>query len=328
MRTVELSRMVIATGVAVAGLLAAADRAFAQAQPPQHPVAAHRARVHHAVQTHRQNVGGAIQTHRQNVGGAIQTHRQNVGDARRTRAGNVVDRRTAARATLAACDPATIASDGTVALPPMTIVAPPPSTPVTVVQPTTPAPTPAPTTPATTTDPPPGAAAEQADDEALSSDELPDAFAGSTSYDVVRIEDRGTTVVLKVGGNQTKVRLVGVAPVTLGQNVNLPDRPGGRRLPSTEGFVENLLKGEKVYVVYDTNVNEEDVDRKCVAYVFRAPDGLLVNLEVIRAGFAVVDTRYAFDQKDVFMRYQEAAKKADKGIYGIIKRIRAARDGK
>ena len=71
------------------------------------------------------------------------------------------------------------------------------------------------------------------------------------------------------------------------------------------------------------SVLEEDADGKIVAYLFRAPDGLLVNLEVIRAGFAVTDTGYDFDQKETFIEYQDRARKADKGIYGLVKRIRA-----
>ena len=118
--------------------------------------------------------------------------------------------------------------------------------------------------------------------------------------------------------------MIGLTAVTLGQDVSLPDRPG-RRLPSTEVFVENLLKGESVYVVYDSQAAEEDADKKCVAYLFRAPDGLLVNLEVIRAGFGVADTSYAYDQKDTFVTYQEAAKKAGKGMYGIIRRFQSMR---
>ena len=69
-------------------------------------------------------------------------------------------------------------------------------------------------------------------------------------------------------------------------------------------------------------VAEEDADGKCVAYLFRAPDGLVVNLEVVRAGFAVTQSGYEFDQKSLFEKYQASAQAAGKGIYGIIRRLR------
>jgi len=290
MRTQRVVRIVISTvkfWMLTGLLLAGVETVFAQVQ---HPLAARRVRAHR------------VQTHRQNVAGAVHSQRQNVADVRRDRVDNVRDHRAAVRAprvVLPHYAPATVAASGSVAYPP----APP-----------------APVTLPPVENPPP----EDNAFEPLGSNELADPFEGSQSYPVTRIEDGGVTVVLKVGRGETKVRMVGVAAVDLQGRVNLPERFAGLRLPSTERFVGHLLKGESVYVVYDTQVAEEDADKKCVAYLFRAPDGLLVNLEVVRAGFAVVDTGYEFDQKSAFIKYQDLARRADKGIYGIItKRINA-----
>lgn len=358
----------VAMGTALAIAFAFADRAQGQAQPPQHPLAAHRARVHHAARTHRQNVHGALQTHhqnvsanvqarRQNLAGNVQTHRQNSAAARQSFVNNVSDNRAAvaaARATLPPCQPATLLPSGNVVypteplyVPPITINAPPPApsvptvtvnappapTPVaptaapSIASPSTPSPAPSvnPVGPATSS---PGAGADEADNDELGSDEPADPFEGSTSYPVLRVEDGGITVVLKVGDGETKVRMIGVTSVSLAQKANLPERLTGKRLPSTESYMENLLKGENVYVVYDRKVAEEDAERKCVGYVYRAPDGLMVNLEVIRAGFAVADMTYDFDQRETFAKYQDAAKKAGKGIYGIVERIKASKGEK
>lgn len=287
----------------------------------QHPLAARRVRVHR-VHTHRTNVAGAVRDHRQDVVGTVhdrrvdavdrvRDHRQDIVDTRQDRAQDIVGRRTAvaaARAILPPYVPATIASSGSIVVPPA---------PVTLTEPAPP--------------PPPPAATLSPDDEAyegLSSDELPDQFDGSPSYPVVGLEDGGITAILKVGQGKTKVRMIGVAAVALGDRVNVPERFAGLRLPSTERYVDNLLKGESVYVVYDTRVSEEDADKKCVAYLFRAPDGLLINMEVIRAGFAVVDNRYDFDQKETFTKYQDSARQAERGIYGMVQRISASRSDK
>lgn len=292
-------------------LLLAIDPVLAQVQ---HPLAARRVRIHR-VHTHRTNVASAVHDHRQDVAGAIhdrradavgrvQDHRQDIVENRQERAENIVQRRTAAvaaRAILPTYVPATIAASGS-------IVAPP--TPVTLTE---------------TAPPPPPTSPSEDDYEGLASDELADQFEGSPSYPVLRLEDDGVTAVLKVGQGETRVRMVGVAAVQFGEHANLPERFAGLRLPSTERYVDNLLRGENVYVVYDTRVSEEDADKKCVAYLFRAPDGLMVNLEVIRAGFAIVDDRYDFDQKELFAKYQASARSADKGIYGIIRRINASK---
>lgn len=307
-RTRRLARTWLALGIALAG----SDALLAQVQ---HPLAARRVRIHR-VHTHRTNVAGAVHDHRQNVAGAIhdrrvdavervQDHRRDIVETRQDRAGDLARRRTAAvaaRAILPAYAPATLAPSGSIIVP---------TTPVTFTE-APPPPPPAPVDPEDTYD-------------GLASDELPDQFEGSPSYPVLRLEDGGVTAVLKVGQGETRVRMVGVAAIALEDRVNLPERFAGLRLPSTERYVDNILRGESVYVVYDTRVAEEDADKKCVAYLFRAPDGLLVNLEVIRAGFAVVDNRCDFDQKEAFTKYQETARKADKGIFGIVQRIKASK---
>lgn len=277
----------------------------------QHPLAARRIHAHR-VHTHRTNVAGAVRDHRQdaisavhdNRAGAVdrlRDHRQNVVDTRQDRAQEIVGRRTsiaAARAILPSYAPASIAASGSIVVPPAA---------VTFAE------------PAATTPP------AQEPDDALSSDEPQDDFEGSPSYPVIGVEDDGATAVLKMGQGTAKVRMIGVATVALGDRVNVPERFSGLRLPSTERYLENLLKGENVYVVYDTRVAAEDADKKCVGYLFRAPDGLMINLEVIRAGFAVVDNRYDFDQKATFNKYQDAARTAERGIHGMIQRIGASR---
>ncbi len=227
----------------------------------------------------------------------VHTRRENVVDVRQNRVDNVRDRRVAARSVLPSYAPARVATSGTIVVPPAPV---PVKIPV-------------------AKNPP----AQDNAIEGLPSDKLADPFEGSPSYPVTRLEDGGVTVVLKTEQGETKVRMVGVAAINLGDRVKLPERFAAARLPSTERFVGHLLKGESVYVVYDTQVAAEDADGKIVAYLFRAPDGLLVNLEVIRAGFAVTDTNYDFDQKATFIEYQNRARGADKGIYGLVKRLRA-----
>jgi len=144
------------------------------------------------------------------------------------------------------------------------------------------------------------------------------ALAGSPAYKVVRLESDGLTVVLDVDGQETKVRMIGVVPLQV--QGDRPDGPPSRsrlprpsRPPMTGLFLTNLLQGESVHVVYDPAVEEEDSEGNCVAYLYRAPDGLLVNLEIIRQGFAAVDARGTFEEKATFLHYQDKARKLQKG---------------
>ena len=122
-----------------------------------------------------------------------------------------------------------------------------------------------------------------------------ESLAGSQAYKVVRLEGGGLTAVLEVEGEEAEIRMIGVAPLEAGTE----GRPA-RRSRMTQMFLDNILRGESVHVVYDSMVADEDADGKYVAYLYRAPDGLLVNTEVIRQGFAAADTSYDFEEKESF----------------------------
>lgn len=150
-------------------------------------------------------------------------------------------------------------------------------------------------------------------------------MADSPSYKVVGVEDDGLTIVVDVDGQRTPVRMIGLAePQQKGNDKESSGAPMGRKGPGRDGpprlptgiFLENMLNGEDVYIVYDSMVEDQDEDGKYVAYVYRAPDGMLLNSEVIRQGFAVVDPGYDFAEKDTFLYYQNKAQQARKGLWG------------
>ncbi len=152
-------------------------------------------------------------------------------------------------------------------------------------------------------------------------------MADSPRYKVVSVEDNGLTIVVNVDGQETPIRMIGLAEP---ENKKTDDRPspgpgahrdsmgmrgGPGRVPPTDIFLQNLLKGEEVYVVYDSMVQEQDEDGNYVAYVYRAPDGLLLNSEVLRQGLGVVDPGYDFSEKETFLYYQNQAQQAQKGLW-------------
>jgi len=149
-----------------------------------------------------------------------------------------------------------------------------------------------------------------------------ESLADCVAYEVLSIGDDGLSAVLDIDGERATVRMIGVAPI----ETQRPQRPqssdaGSSRRPASKGggmtrlFLENLLKGESVYVVYDSMVAEQDEDGKFVAYLYRSPDGLLVNMELVRQGFAGADASYDFEEADSFAYYQRNARKLGKGLY-------------
>lgn len=119
----------------------------------------------------------------------------------------------------------------------------------------------------------------------------------------------GLTVTVKIDGQETPVRLLGVAEAKTAEG-DLPLSP--------EAFLRNLVSGEFVRLVADETLDETDEEGRRVAYVYRMPDGLLVNLELVRQGYAVTAREYAFDQLDAFLIYQRRARADHRGLWATV----------
>jgi len=52
-----------------------------------------------------------------------------------------------------------------------------------------------------------------------------------------------------------------------------------------------------------------------VAYVYREPDGLLVNLELVRQGYGHALTEYPFDGLEQFIAAEREAREARRGLW-------------
>ena len=134
-------------------------------------------------------------------------------------------------------------------------------------------------------------------------------FAGDTAYKIVRVID-GDTVKIDYNGKATNVRLIGVdTPETVH-----PNKPVEAYGKEASNFTKNLLQGESVYLRYD--VERTDAYGRLLAYLYRAPDGLFVNLEIVRQGYGHAYTRFPFKHMELFRHYGNRARTAGKGLYG------------
>jgi len=134
--------------------------------------------------------------------------------------------------------------------------------------------------------------------------------SGRQTYKVERVVD-GDTVVLLMDGQPTKVRLIGVdTPETVH-----PKKAVEYYGKEASRFLKNLLGGEEVWVEYASENATKDKYGRVLAYLYRAPDGLFVNAEIIRQGYGHAYTRFPFKYMEEFRSYERAAREAQRGLW-------------
>jgi micrococcal nuclease len=136
----------------------------------------------------------------------------------------------------------------------------------------------------------------------------PSPISGRSSATVARVVD-GDTVIARVGGEELRVRLIGIdTPETVA-----PDQPVECYGPAASAFTHRRLEGRDVELEFDV----ERLDRygRTLAYVWLG--GELFNETLVREGYAVVttfppDVRYV----DRFVAAQRAAREQHFGLWG------------
>ncbi|MDY7011592.1 MAG: thermonuclease family protein [Planctomycetota bacterium] len=131
----------------------------------------------------------------------------------------------------------------------------------------------------------------------------------TVTYKVTKVSDDCSGVVITREGKSKSVRMIGVAPIP----------PASQAGKNGNEFISNLLKGEFVSVEYDSSLEQEDETGQAVAYLYRAPDGLFLNLEVVRQGYGLAEDDYSFEHEKLFRFYQQKAQADGKGIWASVR---------
>ncbi|NUN50101.1 MAG: thermonuclease family protein [Candidatus Brocadiae bacterium] len=114
-------------------------------------------------------------------------------------------------------------------------------------------------------------------------------------------------------GKDTTIRLIGVdTPETVD-----PRKPVQEYGKEASQFLKNLVQGEHVWLIFDREKADPDKYGWTLAYVHRAPDGLFVNLELVRQGYGFAYTKYPFQHMELFRYYEKAAREAGRGLWGL-----------
>lgn len=137
-------------------------------------------------------------------------------------------------------------------------------------------------------------------------------FTDAPAYAVQRINERGA-VELSLAGQNVEVQLLGVAPPAQGAPTEHLRR-----------FLEDLLLGEQVYIEFGARGQRSTPAGVATVYLYRAPDGLFVNLETVRQAAADADDATAHSNADLFRYYRHRARAAAKGVWRPENRAGAA----
>ena len=147
-------------------------------------------------------------------------------------------------------------------------------------------------------------------------------FADDQTYKVLNIID-ANTIEIDYKGKKIEFDLIGVG-VLDGSKIG-DMNPYRFEAEKPYIFTKYLLHGESVYLRFDSQQNKIDYSdrisqlsgRNQPAYVYRAPDGLFVNLELIRQGYGIIRDKY-FRHHQLFRYYEDKAREARKGIHYLI----------
>lgn len=128
-------------------------------------------------------------------------------------------------------------------------------------------------------------------------------------YQVAEFDD-GDTIVVDMNGRQEKVRFIGV---------DTPETKDPRKAVQCFGqaasdFTKNLIGDQPVRLEADpTNTNRDRYSR-LLRYVY-LPDGTLVNLEIIRAGYGFAYTSFPTEKSEEFKTAEKEAREAGRGLW-------------
>ncbi len=133
-------------------------------------------------------------------------------------------------------------------------------------------------------------------------------FSADKAYRVEKVID-GDTIRVEYNGKSERVRLIGVDTPEMDDSRKAVRSSAKRATAHTK----KLLRKKRVYLRFDED--RRDRYNRLLAYVYRAPDGLLVNLELVRQGYGYALVKYPFKHKDLFQHYEAQAKRDRKGIW-------------
>lgn len=121
---------------------------------------------------------------------------------------------------------------------------------------------------------------------------------------VTRILDQNSALI-EIDGTSTRIDLLGVSGAT---------SPRNRQSSDASQALSLLALGETVLIQYDP-AGEINRANKRVAYLYRAPDHLFINLELVRQGHTRYTNTSMTIHTELFEHYEQRAQTLERGIW-------------
>lgn len=135
----------------------------------------------------------------------------------------------------------------------------------------------------------------------------------SGAYQITKVID-GDTIEVEIKDKQELVRLIGI-------NTPEVDSPYTKQecfgLEASE-YAKKLLDKKEVYLIPDLSGQDRDKYNRLLRYVF-LPNGLFVNAEILKNGFAYNYIYESFEFMKQFDFWEKQAKKSKIGLWGECK---------
>lgn len=122
---------------------------------------------------------------------------------------------------------------------------------------------------------------------------------------VVGIAD-GRSIIVQGPSGQEIVGLLGVQELS-----------GGEGPRHAAEALRDLALGESVYLVDHESGPRTDAAGRRVCYIYRAPEGLMLNLELIRQGYATAAADFAYQHLEAFKSHEARARAAGRGDFAV-----------
>lgn len=121
----------------------------------------------------------------------------------------------------------------------------------------------------------------------------------------------GDTIAVNMNGKVESIRLIGVdTPET-----HKPHTPVQCYGPAASAYTKQLIGSGRVRLEADSQNTDRDRYNRLLRYVYTS-DNKLVEAELIKNGYGFAYTQFPFSKADVFVRLQDQAKAANKGLWG------------
>ena len=118
----------------------------------------------------------------------------------------------------------------------------------------------------------------------------------------------GDTIVVKINGQEEKVRLIGVNTPELDH----PEKQISDLAKKAMMFTKKMIKGKEVTLEFEQQRRDEY--GRLLAYVYLL-NGTFLNAEIIRQGYGYTYTKFPFKYLEEFRHYEKKAKNNKRGLW-------------